>query len=83
MTTHDDLVARYGKPERLPDRVQGLVLAFWHETEESALAYAGATLVRGHIAWTEWPPGGGVISVVDLRPALDRLKAQFADGVGP
>lgn len=74
MTTPDNLVSRYGKPERLPDRVQGLVLAFSHGTEESAFAYAGANSVRGHPAW---------VSVVDIRPAIEGLKAQFADGVGP
>lgn len=74
----DELLAAHGQPTRLPDDVEGQVLAFAHSSRESAEAFAAADVEWfGHPAYAELRESIGWVSVVDLRPAIAQAAAQW------
>lgn len=78
--TREELLEKYGTPTRLPDDIEGKVLAFGHESHEAAHAYVQANKEHyDHRAWVERRYGQWV-SVVDLRPAIARIEKEFRDG---
>jgi hypothetical protein len=74
--TREELRERYGKPIRLPDREDN-VLVSAHGSREAAEAYAAANRdVWGHPSTAEEIPVW--VTVTDLRPAMAENRAWVA-----
>lgn len=71
-------IAKYGFPERIDDQGKN-VLAFRHESFDAAEAYALANIENhGHPSTVEWSPQEKAwLSLVDIQPAIDRLKTEL------